>query len=149
MTQGPERAGGAGGTQNPSTAPVLFGTNSKQIRHMTYLLLIVLVAGMVTGRILAVTAVDVNVVEKMRLRTAMKGHRKQLESQGLAGSDLKAAMDRYEVKKLKQLRLARPFLSANDRSRWCTIRALVDDGTYAIDQIVTDPSEHALSLIHI
>lgn len=29
-----------------------------------------------------------------------------------------------------------PFLSANDRSRWCTIRALVEDGTYAIDQVI-------------
>ena len=29
-----------------------------------------------------------------------------------------------------------PFLSANDRSRWATIRALGDDGTYAIDAIV-------------
>jgi hypothetical protein len=28
-----------------------------------------------------------------------------------------------------------PFLSANDRSRWCTIRALVDLGTYHIDQV--------------
>ncbi len=26
------------------------------------------------------------------------------------------------------------FLSANDRSRWCTIAALVEDGTYAIDR---------------
>ena len=29
----------------------------------------------------------------------------------------------------------RPFLSANDRSRWCTIRALVEHGTYAIDDV--------------
>ena len=29
-----------------------------------------------------------------------------------------------------------PMLSANDRSRWCTIRALVEDGTYAIDRLV-------------
>jgi hypothetical protein len=29
-----------------------------------------------------------------------------------------------------------PFLSANDRSRWATIRALGDDGTYAIDHII-------------
>ena len=29
-----------------------------------------------------------------------------------------------------------PFLSANDRSRWATIRALVDEGTYAIDRII-------------
>jgi hypothetical protein len=29
-----------------------------------------------------------------------------------------------------------PMLSANDRSRWCTVRALVDQGTYAIDSSV-------------
>ncbi len=28
------------------------------------------------------------------------------------------------------------MLSANDRSRWCTIRALVDHGTYAIDDVI-------------
>ncbi len=28
------------------------------------------------------------------------------------------------------------MLSANDRSRWCTVRALVDEGTYAIDSLV-------------
>jgi hypothetical protein len=31
-----------------------------------------------------------------------------------------------------------PFLSANDRSRWSTIRALVDHGTYALDAVVLD-----------
>ena len=31
-----------------------------------------------------------------------------------------------------------PFLSANDRSRWATIRALGDDGTYVIDHIIFD-----------
>ena len=33
------------------------------------------------------------------------------------------------------------FLSANDRSRWCTIASLVEHGTYAIDQqiAITDP----------
>jgi hypothetical protein len=29
-----------------------------------------------------------------------------------------------------------PFLSANDRSRWCTILALTVNGTYAIDQVI-------------
>ncbi|QDS95595.1 hypothetical protein FF011L_43930 [Roseimaritima multifibrata] len=36
-----------------------------------------------------------------------------------------------------------PFLSANDRSRWCTVAALVEDGTYRIDRQIqitaTDP----------
>lgn len=39
-----------------------------------------------------------------------------------------------------------PFLSANDRSRWCTISALVDFGTYSIDDVLqrktpVDPRE--------
>jgi hypothetical protein len=32
-----------------------------------------------------------------------------------------------------------PFLSANDRSRWATIRSLGDDGTYVIDDIIFSP----------
>ena len=32
--------------------------------------------------------------------------------------------------------LQRPFLSANDRSRWLAIRALVEHGTYEIDQVL-------------
>ena len=31
-----------------------------------------------------------------------------------------------------------PFLSANDRSRWCTVRALVELGTYRIDEVIQD-----------
>ena len=31
-----------------------------------------------------------------------------------------------------------PFFSANDRSRWCTIRALGDYNTYAIDRVIAD-----------
>lgn len=29
-----------------------------------------------------------------------------------------------------------PFLSADDRSRWATIRSLGDDGTYVIDDVI-------------
>ena len=35
-----------------------------------------------------------------------------------------------------------PLLSANDRSRWATIRALVDHGTYQIDDVVFRDAEH-------
>lgn len=30
-----------------------------------------------------------------------------------------------------------PFMSANDRSRWCTVRSLVDFGTFAIDPVIS------------
>ena len=34
-----------------------------------------------------------------------------------------------------RLMQARPLQSANDRSRWCTVRALVEQGTYRIDDV--------------
>jgi len=36
----------------------------------------------------------------------------------------------------KDRTLQRPFLSANDRSRWLAIRALVEHGTYEIDEVL-------------
>lgn len=31
-----------------------------------------------------------------------------------------------------------PLQSANDTSRWCTVRAIVDEGTYQIDNVISD-----------
>src|SRR5438128_8347919 len=38
-------------------------------------------------------------------------------------------------------RIMGPALSANDRSRWCTIRSLVEHGTYEIDSILFPPED--------
>jgi len=43
--------------------------------------------------------------------------------------------------------LQRPFLSANDRSRWMTIRALVEHGTYAIDAIVGQSTWDTIDMV--
>jgi hypothetical protein len=43
--------------------------------------------------------------------------------------------------------LARPFLSANDRSRWLTVRSLVEQGTYAIDGIVAEPNWDTIDMV--
>ena len=40
-----------------------------------------------------------------------------------------------------------PFLSANDRSRWCTIRSLGDHNTYAIDLVLIDEGGEAWDTI--
>ena len=37
----------------------------------------------------------------------------------------------------REVRKQRPFLSGNDRSRWLTVRALVESGTYEIDEFAT------------
>lgn len=38
-----------------------------------------------------------------------------------------------------------PMLSANDRSRWCTVRALVDYGTFAVDEVIYDEKGKRIS----
>ncbi|MCA9266718.1 MAG: hypothetical protein KDA60_22825, partial [Planctomycetales bacterium] len=40
-----------------------------------------------------------------------------------------------------------PFLSANDRSRWCTVRSLVEHGTYAIDGITQERGWHTIDKV--
>lgn len=43
--------------------------------------------------------------------------------------------------------LQRPFLSANDRSRWMTIRSLVEHGTYEIDAVVGQPTWDTIDMV--
>ncbi|MCC7083613.1 MAG: hypothetical protein IT427_01240 [Pirellulales bacterium] len=88
-----------------------------RLRRSIYAILVTLSVGAMLGRVLALNSVDVIKLED-RLNA-----------------------DRVKKNESK-LQLQRPFLSANDRSRWLTMRALVEKGTYAIDQYVTDPETH-------
>ncbi|HUY91287.1 MAG TPA: hypothetical protein VMV10_21290 [Pirellulales bacterium] len=90
----------------------------RPLRQSVYLLLTVIGIGGITGRVLAVNAVDT-----IRLESYLKGQgRKDWQKQ-------------------------RPFLSGNDRSRWCTVRALVEHGTYAIDEIVNQPNWDTIDMV--
>ncbi len=40
-----------------------------------------------------------------------------------------------------------PFFSANDRSRWLMISALVDEGTYAIDGVLQRPGWKTIDMV--
>jgi hypothetical protein len=97
------------------------------LRRGVYLLLIALAAGDVTGRLCAVNSVDTVRLEKHLNDDARK----------------KAAPG----KEPKLRSLQRPFLSGNDRSRWCTVRALVEHGTYAIDEIVSQPNWDTIDMV--
>ena len=97
------------------------------LRRGVYLLLVALAAGDVTGRLCAVNSVDTVRLEKHLNDEARK----------------KAAPG--TVPKLRTLQ--RPFLSGNDRSRWCTVRALVEHGTYAIDDIVSQPNWDTIDMV--
>ena len=43
-----------------------------------------------------------------------------------------------DVETNERIQIETPFFSANDRSRWCTIRSLVDHGTYEIDEVIAN-----------
>jgi len=97
------------------------------LRRGIYLLLAALAAGSVVGRLCAVNSVDLVRLER---------HLNE-EARRKAGPD--------KAPKLRSLQ--RPFLSANDRSRWCTVRALVEHGTYAIDDIVIQPNWDTIDMV--
>jgi len=93
-------------------------TASPDLRRGIYGLLMALALGACAGRILAVDSVD---------RYALEA---RLHREGRS-----------------DWQLSRPFLSANDRSRWCTIRALVEQGTYAIDEIQSQKGWDTIDMV--
>lgn len=82
-------------------------------------LLIALSLGSVAGRILSVNSWD-----SQRLEQHMRKDHNQPDRQ-----------------------LQRPFLSGNDRSRWLTVRALVEQGTFAIDDLVCQPNWDTIDMV--
>ncbi len=100
------------------------------LRRSVYWLLILISAGMMLGRILAVNSVDMAGLEANRLSKIpgeLERKRQALLSQGVSGDALKRELAAAEKQLRQQAALQRPFLSANDRSRWATVRALVED----------------------
>ena len=94
------------------------GDPTRSLRLSVYALLIALSTGAMLGRIMAVTSVDVIAVETQRFREGRK-----------------------------DWELQRPFLSANDRSRWATVRSLVEHGTYAIDDVVSQRGWDTIDMV--
>lgn len=92
--------------------------SSAQLRWGVYVLLMALATGTMLGRILAVNSVDAIALEGQLYRQGRTDWQRQ-----------------------------RPFLSANDRSRWATVRALVEHGTYAIDDVVAERGWDTIDMV--
>lgn len=88
------------------------------LRRAIYAMLIAISLGGMVGRIFAVNAVDTVRLEKYLKDQGRKDWEKQ-----------------------------RPFLSSNDRSRWATVRSLVELGTYQIDEIVRQPNWDTIDMV--
>jgi len=128
----------------------------KNLRWSVYLVLISLATGAALGHIFAVEAVDKIGVEAHRLgRISGDLKRKQqiLESRGVTGEALQKELARAEKRWRESAQLRRPFLSGNDRSRWCTVRALVEDDMqvegipYAIDKVVQQRNWDTIDMV--
>lgn len=111
-----------------STHPTSDSTRS--LRWSIYALLIAVSVGQMTGDILAINAIDKVGLEKSLVSREVASRKKELEAKGEPVDEQKLAAEA-----LAKVQQQRPFLSANDRSRWCTVRSLVELGTYEIDDI--------------
>jgi hypothetical protein len=116
-------------------------------RWGVYLLLIAIAIGNMTGRLLAVNSVDKVQLESTRIKDALARQRALLTENGFSEQDIQARLSADEARIRDALRLQRPFLSANDRSRWMTIRSLVELGTYEIDKIQLDPTWDTIDMV--
>jgi hypothetical protein len=112
------------------------GESREKLRRGVYAILIALSVGGMVGRLMAVNAVNRQELEtsviSQRMAAAERDFRKQGHSEELLQAKLTAARRMIE----RQERRQRPFLSGNDRSRWLAIRALVEEGTFAIDGLI-------------
>ncbi len=123
------------------------------LRRGVYLLLIFVGVGAMLGRILAIDAVDRTAVEDYRVKEGVGAKRKALEAQGVHGQQLAEALRKEETRLDERLARRRPFLSANDRSRWATVRALVEDDMripgfpYAIDRVIQQPNWDTIDMV--
>jgi len=92
--------------------------------------MIFLSAGLLFGRIIAVDNEFDRAASRLKLgqvESSVKGREDDLVKRGFTGERLENELDRIRQRLREEaLQTQRPFLSANDRSRWCTVRALVE-----------------------
>ena len=128
----------------------------RKLRWSIYFILTAVSAGLMLGRILAVDSVDKAGLEKYRLakmKSTLEKKRADLEKKGVSAGKIEEELIVTKTKLLRSALLRRPFLSANDRSRWCTVRALVEEDMrvpgvpYAIDRVIQEPNWDTIDMV--
>ncbi len=109
---------------------------SAQLRWSIYVLLIAIAVGNMTGRLMAVNAVNRADLQSHLIREDLRRVEQRLKAKNLPEEQYQREFAVAKAKVVERRQLERPFLSANDRSRWLAIRALVEHGTYEIDELL-------------
>ena len=114
--------------------------STQQLRWGVYCLLIAMAVGNMSGRILAVNAVNRADLERHVISNEVKKARVKLEArlekEEITEAEFEEKLAAATARYTKAKQMQRPFLSANDRSRWMAVRALVEQGTYQIDGVI-------------
>ena len=112
------------------------GDPTQRLRVGVYAILIALAAGNMAGRLLAVNAVNRADLEQHFIRQRVAAAERQFRAEGASEDAIRAKLAAARRLIEKEERRQRPFLSGNDRSRWLAIRALVEKGTFEIDELL-------------
>jgi hypothetical protein len=109
---------------------------TRRLRCGVYAVLIALAAGDIAGRILAVNSTNRIELEQHLVSQRVGALERSLRAQGLGAKAIaeRVAAERPKIEAAE--RRQRPFLSANDRSRWLTIRSLANHASYEIDEVM-------------
>ncbi|MBA4105764.1 MAG: hypothetical protein C0485_08395 [Pirellula sp.] len=106
---------------------------TRRLRLGVYALLIALAAGDMSGRLLAVNAVNRQELEVSRIGQRLAAAEKKFRAEKISEDALQAKLAAAKQLIEREERRQRPFLSGNDRSRWLAIRALAESGSFEID----------------
>ena len=118
---------------------------TKNLRRTAYAIMITVSVGLMLGRIASVEDVRASAKEDAKIRFLLDAKRAELADDGFDAKKIDQKMKAYRAKVYKKYDPRRPFLSANDRSRWCAVRALVEPdmrvegAPYAIDLVIQKP----------
>jgi len=127
-----------------------------QLRRGVYFLLILIGTGSILGRIAAVDDINRTAVEDYRFKREVSIKKQKLRKMNLSEERYKEALAQEIARLEKELKpemQRRPFLSANDRSRMCTVRALVEPDMrveghpYSIDKVIQQPGWDTIDMV--
>ncbi|MFZ5830490.1 MAG: hypothetical protein ACOY3P_10395 [Planctomycetota bacterium] len=127
-----------------------------RLRASIYWILIAAGVGGMLGRILAVDSIDRWALQQQRMNDIpqeLERRAGEFRERGVPQERIDRELARIRTRLEERARIGRPFLSGNDRSRLCTVRALVEPAMripgapYAIDKVIQEPGWDTIDMV--